>query len=237
MFGGDGLPASTAERWMEAAPNGSVENIYGPTEITVACTGVRYTGADTVTPGRGIVAIGTPFTGTQLRVLDEAGREVETGQPGELLIGGPQVGLGYWKDPVLTEARFPMIEGQRWYRSGDVVYRDAAGLYHFLSRVDNQVKIRGYRVELGEIEAHLREVCSSNTVAAVAWPVRLGSPSGIVAFVSGTQRSAGEIQQVMRDRLPTQSVPNQVRIVDRLPVGLTGKIDRKALAAVLDGGN
>ena len=238
MFGGDGLPASTADRWMEAAPNGSVENIYGPTEITVACTGVRYAGAKTVTPGRGIVAIGTPFAGTELRILDDAGREVQTdGHPGELLIGGPQVGLGYWKDPALTEARFPVIDGQRWYRSGDVVYRDAKGLYHFLSRVDNQVKVRGYRVELGEIEAHLREACSSNTVAAVPWPVRLGSASGIVAFVSGTERSAVEIQQVMRDRLPAQSVPNQVRIVDRLPVGLTGKIDRKALAAVLDGGN
>jgi D-alanine--poly(phosphoribitol) ligase subunit 1 len=237
MFGGDGLPASTAERWMEAAPNGSVENIYGPTEITVACTGVRYTGAETVTPGRGIVAIGTPFMGTELRILDEAGREVQPGQPGELLIGGPQVGLGYWKDPELTEARFPVIDGQRWYRSGDIVYCDANGLHHFLSRVDNQVKVRGYRVELGEIEAHLREVCSSNTVAAVPWPVRLGSASGIVAFVSGTERSAVEIQQVMRDRLPAQSVPSQVRIVDRLPVSLTGKIDRKALAAVLDGGN
>jgi len=237
MFGGDGLPASTAERWVEATPNGTLENIYGPTEITVACTGVRYTGAETVTPGRGIVAIGTPFTGTDLRVLDEAGRDVPDGQAGELLIGGPQVGLGYWNNAELTEARFPVIDGQRWYRSGDVVYRDANGLYHFLGRIDSQVKIRGYRVELGEIEAHLRDVCSSNTVVAVPWPVRLGSASGIVAFVSGTACSAVEIQQVMRDRLPAHSVPNQVRIVDRLPVGVSGKIDRKALAAVLDGGN
>lgn len=237
MFGGDGLPATTAARWAEAAPNGSLENIYGPTEITVACTGVRYSGPETVTPGRGIVAIGTPFTGTELRIVDAAGSEVERGQPGELLIGGPQVGLGYWNDPSLTEARFPVIDGQRWYRSGDVVYRDANSLYHFLTRVDNQVKVRGYRVELGEIEAHLREVCSSNAVVAVPWPVRLGSASGIVAFVSGTTCSSIEIQQGMRTRLPAQSVPSQVRIVDHLPVGLTGKIDRKALTATLDGGN
>jgi D-alanine--poly(phosphoribitol) ligase subunit 1 len=237
MFGGDGLPATTAERWVEAAPNGSLENIYGPTEITVACTGVRYTGAETVTPGRGIVAIGTPFRGTELRILDEAGREAQTGQPGELVIGGPQVGLGYWDDPQLTEARFPVLDGKRWYRSGDVVYRDASGLYHFLSRVDNQVKVRGFRVELGEIEAHLREVCLSNAVVAVPWPMRLGSASGIVAFVSGTERSGIEIQQALRNLLPAQSVPNQVRIVTHLPVGLTGKIDRKALAAVLDGEN
>jgi D-alanine--poly(phosphoribitol) ligase subunit 1 len=237
MFGGDGLPATTAAKWVEAAPNGSLENIYGPTEITVACTGVRYTGIETVTPGRGIVAIGTPYTGTELRILDEADREAPTGLPGELLIGGPQVGIGYWNDPSLTAARFPTMDGRRWYRSGDVAYRDANGLYHFVGRVDNQVKVRGYRVELGEIEAHLREVCASAAVVAVPWPMRLGSASGIVAFVSGTDRSTIEIQQVMRDRLPAQSVPNQVRIVDRLPVGVTGKFDRKALAAVLDAEN
>jgi amino acid adenylation domain-containing protein len=237
MFGGDGLPAGAADRWMEAAPNGSVENIYGPTEITVACTGVRYTGPETVTPGRGIVAIGTAFPGTELRILGELGQEVGTGQPGELLIGGPQVGLGYWQDPALTAARFPVVDGRRWYRSGDLVHRDAPGLYHFLGRADNQVKVRGYRVELGEVEAHLREVCSSNTVAAVPWPVRLGSASGIVAFVSGTLRSPIEIQRALRDRLPAHSTPNQVRVLDSLPVGLTGKIDRQALAAVLDGLN
>ncbi len=237
MFAGDVLPAITAERWVEAAPNSPLENMYGPTEATVVCAGVLYTGTETVTPGRGIVAIGPPLPGNELRILDEAGCDVETSQPGELLIGGPQLALGYWKDPELTKARFPLIDGRRWYRSGDVAYRDANGLHHFLGRVDNQVKVRGYRVELGEIESHLREVCSSNSVAAVPWPVQFGSASGIVAFVSGTERSAGEIQKVMRDRLPSQSVPNQVRIIEHLPVGLAGKIDRKALTAILDGEN
>ena len=123
------------------------------------------------------------------------------------------------------------------FRTGDLVRRTSSGGIEFLGRIDHQVKIRGFRIELGEIEAHLREVCSSNSVAAVAWPVRLGSASGIVAFVSGTERSPGEIQRVMRDRLPAQSVPNQVRIIEHLPVGLAGKIDRKALTAMLDGEN
>jgi D-alanine--poly(phosphoribitol) ligase subunit 1 len=236
MFGGDGLPVTTADRWVEAAPNGSLENIYGPTEITVACTGGTYAGYQTITPNRGIVAIGTAFTGTELRVVDAEDRELGTDEPGELLIGGPQVGIGYWKDPEQTEARFPWIDGRRWYRSGDVVYRDATGLYHFQSRVDNQVKVRGYRVELGEIEAHLREVCSSNSVVAVPWPASHGTVSGIVAFVSGTEQTPAQIQQQLRERLPAQSIPNQVRIVDDLPLGLTGKFDRKALVAALDGG-
>jgi amino acid adenylation domain-containing protein len=237
IFAGDVLPESTANRWQEAAPASSLHNLYGPTEATISCIGIRYRGPETLTPGRAIVAMGRPFENTELRIWDNNGRDIETYQPGELLIGGPQVGLGYWHDPELTEARFPVINGSRWYRTGDLVYRDSNGVYHFLGRVDNQVKVRGYRVELGEIEAHLREVCSSSAVAAVPWPVRLGSATGIVAFVSGTERSPAEIQRVMRDRLPAQSVPNQVRVLDQLPVGLSGKIDRKALTAVLESGN
>lgn len=236
LFGGEGLPANTADRWVQAAPNGSLENVYGPTETTVACTGVTYTGSEVVTPGRGIVAIGTPYEGTELMVMGEDGNEVPAGQAGELLIGGPQVGLGYWNDPVQTAARFPTLNGKRWYRSGDVVYRDANGLYHFLSRIDNQVKVRGFRVELGEIEAHLRQVCSSNCVVALAWPIRVGSAGGIVAFVSGTDCSVAQIRTALKDRLPDHLVPDQIRSIERLPVGATGKFDRQALTALLERG-
>src|SRR5581483_10137937 len=127
--------------------------------------------------------------------------------------------------------------GKRWYRSGDVTYRDAKGVYHFLGRTDHQVKVRGFRVELGEVEAHLRDICSSNLVAAIPWPVRLGSASGIVAFVGDTSCSPIEIQESIRRRLPAQSVPSQIRIIEKFPLGTTGKIDRKALVASLDAGH
>ena len=236
MFGGEGLPATTADRWVEAIPNGSLENVYGPTETTVACTSVKYTGPEVVTPGRGIVAIGTAYKGTELMIVGENGAELLVGQAGELLIGGPQVALGYWNDPVQTEARFPIIDGKRWYRSGDVAYRDANDLFHFVSRVDNQVKVRGFRVELGEIEAHLREVCCSNSVVALAWPLRVGSAGGIVAFVSGTESSTAQIRTALKDRLPDHLVPDQIRALEALPVGMTGKFDRKALTTMLDQG-
>jgi D-alanine--poly(phosphoribitol) ligase subunit 1 len=236
MFAGEGLPATTAQRWLEATPNGALENLYGPTETTIACMGVRYTGPETVTPGRDLIAIGTAFKGTELMIVDETDREAPAGQRGELWIAGLQVGLGYWNDPAMTERRFPVIGGKRWYRSGDLAYRDANGLYHFQGRVDNQVKVRGFRVELGEIEAHLRDVCSSDSVVALAWPVRLGSAGGIVAFVSGTDQSASQIRAELRDRLPKHLVPDQIRVMETLPVGMTGKIDRKALAATLESG-
>jgi D-alanine--poly(phosphoribitol) ligase subunit 1 len=234
MFGGEGLPATTAEKWVAAAPNGSLENVYGPTETSVACTSVKYTGPDVVTPGLGIVAIGTPFKGTDLIVSAGDGVDLPAGKPGELLIGGFQVGLGYWNDSAQTEARFPMINGKRWYRSGDIVYRDANGLFHFVSRVDDQVKVRGFRVELGEIEAHLRDVCYSNSVVALAWPTRAGSAAGIVAFVSGTESSAAQIRAALKDRLPDHLVPDQIRELETLPTGITGKFDRKALTAILE---
>ncbi len=164
------------------------------------------------------------------------GAELPAGHPGELLIGGPQVGLGYWNDPGQTEARFPTINGKRWYRSGDVAYRDANGLFHFVSRIDNQVKVRGFRVELGEIEAHLREVCCSDSVVALAWPMRVGSAGGIVAFVSGTESSTAQIRTALKHRLPDHLVPDQIRALATLPVGLTGKFDRKALTTMLEQG-
>ena len=234
MFGGEGLPGATAEKWVAATPNGSLENVYGPTETTVACTSVKYTGPETVTPSRGIVAIGTAFAGTELRVTGEDGREMPTGEAGELLIGGAQVGIGYWNDPVQTAAKFPEIDGKRWYRSGDVVYRDANGLFHFLNRVDNQIKLRGFRVELDEIEAHLREVCSSDSAVALAWPVRAGSAAGIVAFVSGAAPPVAQIRNALQDRLPAHMIPQEIRAMDALPVGSTGKFDRRALAALLE---
>jgi D-alanine--poly(phosphoribitol) ligase subunit 1 len=234
LFGGEGLPATTADRWAEAIPNGILANIYGPTETSVACTSVIYTGAELVTPGRGIVSIGRPFEGVEFMLVDDADNVVAPGETGELLIGGPQVGIGYWNDHAMTSARFPRIDGKRWYRSGDMVYRDAGGLYHFISRKDNQVKVRGFRVELGEIEAHLRDICRSDSVAALPWPVNVGSAGGIVAFVSGTTSSPFEIRSAMKSRVPGQLVPDRIHLLDAMPFGATGKLDRKALTAMLE---
>ena len=185
FFAGEPLPVASASMWKAAAPNSVVDNLFGPTEATVVCIGQRFHGPENATPARGVVAIGTPFPGMEAAIVDDALKFVPNEQNGELLLSGPQLSSGYFGDAALSEKCFPMLAGRRWYRTGDLAYRDTSGVFHHLGRIDNQVKVLGLRVELEEIEAHLREVYETDSVAVIAWPVEHGSASGIVAFVCG----------------------------------------------------
>jgi acyl-CoA synthetase (AMP-forming)/AMP-acid ligase II len=159
------------------------------------------------------------------------------GEKGELAVSGRQVASGYFKDEQKTAERFPKINGMVWYLTGDLAYQDEAGRFHHLGRTDNQVKILGNRVELEEVEAHLREVCGVESVAAVAWPSVDGSAQGIVAFVAGDKVTANEIRQAMQRRVPKYMIPSQVLLLEQLPLSASGKTDRNALIHLLDSKN
>ena len=156
LFCGEPLPVSIAEAWSDAAPNAIVENLYGPTELTIACTLYRWDRDRSADEARvGIVPIGYPYPGMQAIVVDGDLREVEPGVDGELLLTGPQVTLGYWRDAQRTSTAFVVPPGlhETYYRTGDLVRRPrAAEPMTYVGRVDHQVKVNGHRVELGEIE-------------------------------------------------------------------------------------
>jgi len=234
VFCGEPLPASSVEAWQKAAPHSVVENLYGPTEATVVCIGQRCEAPLVVTGGRGTVAIGKPFTGTEAAIMSPSRQFLPRGERGELALSGKQLAMGYLKDGQGTAARFRSIDGRRWYLTGDWAIQDSDGRFHHLGRIDNQVKVLGNRVEIEEVEAHLREVCGHASVAAVAWPVINGSAQGIVACVAGNARSSvNEIRKAMLSRVPRYMVPTHVRILESLPLGVNGKIDRAALAGIL----
>ena len=100
LFCGEALPVEAAEAWAAAAPASVVENLYGPTELTIACTLYRWS-AKTSPPecSAGLVPIGHPYPGMEALVVDESMQEVVPGGEGELLVAGPQVTPGYWSDP------------------------------------------------------------------------------------------------------------------------------------------
>jgi D-alanine--poly(phosphoribitol) ligase subunit 1 len=234
VFGGEQLPASTVQTWRAAAAHSAIVNLYGPTEATVFCMIQRE--PFVVTEGRGVVAIGQVLPGCTAAVVDEQGQPVPDGDTGELAIGGVQLALGYLDAPELTAQRFPVREGTRWYRSGDLAMRDAAGVFHCLGRIDNQVKIMGYRVELEEIETHLRSASGVDLVAAVAWPVVDGIARGSVGFVARTSTHAldpGAVITRMKRSLPAYMVPNRILSLDAMPLNTSGKVDRRALLAAL----
>lgn len=237
MFCGEALPAEVAKTWAEAAPNSIVENLYGPTELTIACMYYRW---DTMkSPDEvelGVVPIGKPFPGMVPLVVDEALNEVEAGEDGELLMRGSQLSLGYWRDPEKTAAVFIIPPGkeQIYYRTGDRVRKPVDGKpMIYLGRVDNQIKILGHRVELGEIESVLREESGIDAVVAVGWPVNASGASGVEAFIQGESLDIDRLENRMRQRLPLYMVPRKIHLIDSFPLNANGKYDRKALTNLL----
>jgi D-alanine--poly(phosphoribitol) ligase subunit 1 len=236
LFSGEPLPAKVAASWKMAAPNSLIDNVYGPTEATVVCLYERVGEIPNITKERDVIAIGKPLEGSEACIWDSSRNPVPAGVTGELVIGGPQLALGYLNDPEKTSARFVERGGKRWYLTGDLAYQDEQGLFHHLGRIDNQVKIRGYRIELEEIETHLRQAYRTPSVAAVAWPMESGTASGIVAFVSGPRNTDDEAAGELRRRMPRYMVPGKVHVLAELPVNSSGKVDRKILSRRLDEG-
>lgn len=234
IFCGEPLPVDAVQAWAAAAPNSVVENIYGPTECTVVCMRQTLTDPPVVTEGRGILAIGRPYETMRVAILDDAQRTVAPGQPGEIALCGPQVGIGYFGQLGQTADRFRMIGGERWYLTGDLGRVDEAGTYHHLGRVDNQVKVKGNRIELEEVDAHLRRASASELVATIAWPVVYGSAEGLVAFVAGSSRGVDDIRAAMLETLPRYMVPERIVALETIPQNINGKIDRRALAGLLE---
>jgi len=236
LFAGEGLPLLSAQAWAAAAHESSVQNLYGPTEATVICIGQRLTEPPKTTLNRGVLAIGDPFDGVEAEVLDSALNPPRASETGELVVAGRQLARGYFNDPELTAAKFPVLRGKRWYRTGDLAFRDESGAFHCLGRIDNQVKILGNRVELEEVEAHLREIAGTDLVAAVAWPYDGSRATGIVAFHCAPGVTRDQVRKQMKMRVPDYMIPQRVYCVEALPLGSSGKIDRKALVQLLDEG-
>jgi len=233
LFCGEALTADLTEHWATAAPNSVVENLYGPTELTLACTYYKWEGESSAVASRhGVVPIGYPFADASVLIVDENLREVADPNPGELLVSGPQVAAGYYNDAEKTAAAFvrPPGHDQIFYRTGDRVCRESADSpLLYLGRLDSQIKIRGNRIELGEIEAALRGATGVNSVAAVGWPVTEAGADQVVAFVAIDTIDEAAVRQELARRLPSFAVPRRLYSVDALPLNSNGKVDRKAL--------
>jgi amino acid adenylation domain-containing protein len=230
FFCGEPLLTTLAEAWKIAAPNSVVINMYGPTEATVMCIGQESSSLSIAT--RDCVAIGRPFPGMRAAIAEEKLKFATSGTPGELLLAGPQLSLGYLDDPEITAARFVTIDGERWYKTGDVGYCDEDGIFHYLYRLDNQVKILGHRVELEEIECHLRDSTGCTDVAAVAWPFH--AATGVVAFLVNYKGAAELVKAAMQERVPSYMVPTRFHALPELPLNNNGKVDRNALQKILE---
>lgn len=234
MFCGEALPYELACRFSEAAPNSVIENIYGPTEATIACTYYQFD--KTLSKEfsiNGLVPIGEAFDGMEATTVDEDFKPVKKGEQGELLLSGVQLACGYFNDEEKTKEKFIDIDGKIYYRTGDLVRENGAGLV-FVGRVDSQIKIRGYRIELSEIEYEASKHVGTNGVVALPFPPGATNYEGIALFVqnNGVWTSAGLMEELQK-KLPSYMVPAKIISIDEFPRNASGKTDRNKLKELL----
>ncbi len=204
-----------------------LHNLYGPTEATVDVT---WQACSPQTTGD-VVPIGKPIANTTVQVLTNDFKPLPIGVVGEIILGGPQIALGYRNRAELSAEKFPADpsdRGGRLYRTGDLGRWRRDGTVEYLGRIDHQVKIRGYRIEIGEVEVALES--HPNVERA---PVIVASVAGLNelhAFIL----PSGEIDAIslrdhLRSRLPEYMIPARFFAIDHLPMTSSGKVDRKAL--------
>lgn len=239
VFGGEGFPKARLKQLFDLfGSRVALENVYGPTECTCICTAHRVAAPDFDDMQR-LTTLGPIAQNFSAHILplDESDPDF-----GELLLTGPQVGLGYFNDPERTSRSFIQnpansLYPEIGYRTGDLVQRDADGNLHFKGRQDFQIKHMGYRIELEEIEAMLNTSPLVKECAVIYRKITEGLGE-IVAFaaVDGATVNAETLLAQIAGLLPAYMVPRKLHVMDRLPKNANGKIDRVALqSAVTDG--
>lgn len=223
LFAGEVCAPRLLSGLLQALPKVEFANLYGPTETNV-CTFERIQRQrwDRVSP----ISIGVPCDGTRIVLIEESETAISgSGKVGEVFVTGPTVALGYWHDAEKSNRRFFERDGERWCRTGDYAEWDRDGHLVFHGRRDHMVKILGYRIELGEVET----VLLSHPSVAEGAVVVIGE--SLIAFtrLSPDPVSGEEIREYCATRLPRYMVPAEVNILQEMPHGSTGKIDRLAL--------
>ncbi|MEM8961757.1 MAG: non-ribosomal peptide synthase/polyketide synthase, partial [Acidobacteriota bacterium] len=232
ITGGETVPPDLPARVMERV-DVEVHNRYGPTETCISVIMHVCSAAERDTAA---LPIGTPIAGAEILIVDATGALAPIGVAGEILIGGITLARGYLGDPARTAAAFvphPWSEepGARLYRSGDLGRWRDDGAVEFLGRIDGQVKVRGHRVELGEIQAVLRDQETVADAVVVDFEDRSTHSRRLAAFIvpvsDGVDLAA--LRGTLADRLPSYMVPSAFVVVERIPLTANGKVDRRAL--------
>ena len=232
IFGGELPNKGRIEKIMRACPGIVMNNSYGTAETCA----VAAAGNISLPLPEGPLAVGKPFGNAELLVVDDDLAPLPAGQVGELLIGGPGVGLGYINDPGRT-ARCFVIDprsGKCCYRTGDMAYLQPDGRLVLVGRSDAQFKIGGKRVDPGEISsAVMRQPRVSNVHVAF---VRGDYPT-TVAYVVADGYAFGmepgifaeNLRKALAEELPAHLVPGHILVVESIPLTAHGKVDQKRL--------
>jgi fatty-acyl-CoA synthase len=221
IVGGEAMPEPLIRIWQNKGV--PIRQGFGMTEVGVNCFSLPE--ADAL---RKIGSIGFPNFYIDTRVVDDAGDDVDPGTPGELLMRGPVVTPGYWRDP---EATAEAIDDDGWFATGDLVRVDDEGYFYVVGRKKEMFISGGENVYPAEVEAALYEHEAIREVAVVGVPDDTWGETGaaFIVVAEGQSLTAEEVAAFAGTRLARYKVPQHIRFLDALPTGHSGKIQKSEL--------
>ncbi|RJG21708.1 non-ribosomal peptide synthetase, partial [Paenibacillus thiaminolyticus] len=233
VMGADSCPAEDYKRLIgRFGSRITILNTYGVTEATVETS--VYDVKPEYIADSGITPIGKPLPNMSMYIMNEYGNLLPPGVIGELYIGGLGVGRGYLNKPKLTADKFiphPYSPSERLYKTGDMAKWLPDGNIHFVGRNDDQVKIRGYRIELGEVESKLLQCDPVRRAVVTAADSKTGQKYLAAYYEAEAELPAERLKEHLLTELPSYMVPSIFIWMERLPLTMNQKIDRRALPA------
>ncbi|MGL5795947.1 MAG: amino acid adenylation domain-containing protein, partial [Waterburya sp.] len=226
--GGDMIPPQILNRLNQIFTHAEVYAIYGSSEIScMGCTALIPKDVEWEQ-----TLVGQPFEHVQLLVLDEQQTPVPMGVKGEIYFAGAGITRGYLNLPQLTGEKYIMLDGQRFYRTGDLGRLTPSGNLQVLGRSDFQVQIRGLRIELADIESNLNLHPAIMHSVVVPREDRLGEKQLVAYLITvDSPPTEQELRSFLANLLPSYMIPSQFVVLERFPLTPNGKIDRHALPA------
>lgn len=223
MYAGSPISLGLIKRAIQAMP-GQFMQFYGQTETSGPVSLLRPDEHDLNNEAR-LKSCGRPLPLIELRIVDEEGRDVPDGTPGELLIRAPSAAGGYWRKPEETGQQFRA----GWYHSGDVAYRDAEGLFYIYDRIKDMIISGGENVYSAEVETAISTHPAVSAVAVIGVPdARWGEAvKAIVIAKNGTSVTEEELITHCRSRLAGYKIPKSVDFVSAFPMTGSGKVSKK----------
>lgn len=220
---GEALLPGVRQLHFERFPHTRLVNEYGPTENAVCSTAAE------ICNDKQTITIGKPIPGVKCYIVDDSGKLLPPGFPGELYLSGKGLAKGYWGLPDLTAAKFiekGPVTGERMYRTGDLGYWLPNGNIVFLGRVDLQVKIRGYRVEPSEVAAVMEGMNGVRSAAVIASRDPENDTVELVAYYTGDAiPEEDRFYEYLRSYLPDFMIPRHYIQLDKIPLTPNGKLD------------
>ncbi|MGJ0310856.1 amino acid adenylation domain-containing protein [Aliarcobacter cryaerophilus] len=228
-FAGEVMPTKILNYWKKYLPKALFVNLYGPTEITVDCT---YFIVNRNFKDEELLPIGYACKNTDILVLDDENNLVtKINSTGELCVRGSSLALGYYNDfertaNVFTQNPLNKSYPEKIYRTGDIVCYNELGELIYKGRKDFQIKHMGYRIELGEIETAILSISEINN-ACILYDEE--NKHLVLIYESSSNITKNEILVSLSDKLPKYMIPNKFILLDKIPLNVSGKIDRTYL--------